>query len=53
MRPIMEYADFLIDSCPKSKIEKLDRIHKRAVKSIDRYVHKDMRYDELLTLEIL
>ena len=50
VRPIMEYADFLIDSCTKSKTEKLDRIQKRAVKIIDRGQHKDLGHDDLVTL---
>ena len=46
----MEYANFLIDSCSKSKIEKLDRIQKRSVKIIDRGQHKNVGYDDLLIL---
>ena len=48
VRPVMEYADFLIDSCTKNKTSKLDRIQKRAVKIIDQAKHKDSTYNELL-----
>ena len=47
IRPFLEYADFLVDSCQKSKISKLDRIQKRSVRIIDGCKHKGMRYEEL------
>ena len=50
IRPLMEYADFFIDSCNKVKTGKLDRIQKRAVKIIDQSVHKDNTYKELLVI---
>ena len=50
VRPIMEYADFLIDSCTKAKTDKLDRIQKRAVRIIDRCHHKESTYEDLLLL---
>ena len=31
VRPILEYADFLVDSCQNSRIDKLERIQKRYV----------------------
>ena len=37
VRPIMEYADFLVDSCSKLKTDKLDQIQKRGVEIIDRH----------------
>ena len=36
----MAYADFLVDCCNRFKIEKLDKIQKRAVKIIDRFAHE-------------
>ena len=48
--PIMEYADFLTDSCNKVKTSKLDRIQKRALKIIDQSIHKDNTRDELLVM---
>ena len=50
IRPVMEYADFLVDSCNKRKISKLTTIQKRAVKIIDQARHKDCTYEELLTI---
>ena len=50
IRPVMEYADFLVDSCNKQKSKKLSRIQKRAVKIIDQARHKDLDYKELLAL---
>ena len=50
VRPVMEYADFLVDSCNKQKTEKLGRIQKRAKKIIDQTRHKDCSYDELLAM---
>ena len=50
VRPVMEYADFLVDSCNKNKTDQLARIQKRAVKIIDRARHKDLSYNELLNM---
>ena len=50
LRPILEYADFLIDSCTQLRIEKLDGIQKRSVKIIDGYKHRGMKYENLLAL---
>ena len=47
IRPFLEYADFLVDSCPKSKIGKLDHIQKRSVRIIDGCKHKGMKYEAL------
>ena len=48
IRPVMEYADFLIDSCNKRVTDRLVRIQKRAVKIIDQARHKECTYEELL-----
>ena len=50
IRPVMEYADFLIDGCTKGTTDKLDRIQKRAVKIIDQARHQDISYNDLLCL---
>ena len=50
IRPVMEYADFLIDSCTKATTEKLDRIQRRAVRIIDQARHRECTYDDLLRL---
>ena len=50
IRPMMEYADFLVDSCNKQNTSKLTRIQKRAVKIIDQARHKDFSYKDLLNL---
>ena len=50
IRPVMEYADFLIDGCTKGTTDKLDRIQKRAVKIIDQARHQDISYNDLLRL---
>ena len=50
IRPVMEYGDFLVDSCNKNKTEQLARIQKRAVKIIDQARHKDLSYNELFNL---
>ena len=47
IRPFLEYADFLIDSCQKSKTGKLDRIQKRSVRIIDGCKHKGMKIEDL------
>ena len=49
-RPVTEYADFLVDSCNKVSIDKLDRIQKRAIKIIDQSSHKDLTPKDLLVL---
>ena len=41
VRPVMEYADFLVDSCNKQNISKLAIIQKRALKIIEQARHKD------------
>ena len=50
IRPILEYADFLINSCTKFKVDKLDRIQKRAVKIIDGYKHIGAQCEYVLML---
>ena len=50
VRPVLEYADFLVDSCNKQRTAKLLNIQKRAVKIIDQARHKDSTYKELLVL---
>ena len=50
VRPVLEYADFLVDSCNKQRTAKLLNIQKRAVKIIDQARHKDSTYKELLAL---
>ena len=50
IRPVMEYADFLVDSCNKYTTKKLDRIQKRALRIIDQARHKDSTYEDLLVL---
>ena len=50
VRPVMEYADFLVDSCNKQKTGKLAQIQKRALKIIDQGRHRDLPYEDLLTL---
>ena len=50
VRPVMEYADFLVDSSSKQKTGRLTSIQKRAVKIIDQARHKEFSYKELLTL---
>ena len=50
IRPILEYADFLIDSCQRSKTDKLDRIQKRSVRIVDGCVHKGMKMKDLQML---
>ena len=50
IRPFLEYADFLVDGCQKSKIGKLDHIQKRSVRIIDGCKHKGVRYEDLQTI---
>ena len=50
IRPVMEYSDFLVDSCNKKTTDQLDRIQKRAVKIIDQARHKNSTYAELLEI---
>ena len=50
IRPIMEYADFLVDSCPKRATGKLINIQKRAVKIVDQARHKNSTYEDLLEI---
>ena len=38
----------MIESCSKSNIINLECIQKRAVKTIDRNQHKNVRYDDLM-----
>ena len=50
IRPFLDYADFLVDSCQKSKIDQLDCIQKRSVRIIDGCKHKGIGYEDLLML---
>ena len=45
--PILDYADFLVDSGGISFIGKLDTIQKRGLKIIDRKLHPGASADEL------
>ena len=39
--PMLDYGDFLVDSGKLSKIDRLNNLHKRAVKLIDKKAHRD------------
>ena len=48
--PMLDYADFIVDSGRAEKIERLDNLQKRAVKLIDNKAHRRCSTDELLAL---
>ena len=48
--PILDYADFLIDSCTKKKVENLEKVQKRAMHIIDNKAHFSLNYNDLLQL---
>ena len=48
--PILDYADFLIDSCTKKKVENLEKVQKRAMHIIDNKAHFGLNYNDLLQL---
>ena len=47
--PMLDYADFLVDSGRMEKIDRLYNLQKRALKVIDHKLHRDLDYDQLLT----
>ena len=49
-RPILDYADFLVESGTKAKIDNLQKIQKRAIRCIDYKRHPNADYGELLDL---
>ena len=48
--PMLDYADFLVDSGKMSKIVRLDNLHKRAVKLIDNKANRALDDTQLLDL---
>ena len=48
--PILDYGDFLVDSCTQNKINTLDSIQNRAVRIIDNKVNFGKKYDQLLDI---
>ena len=48
IRPLMDFADFLVDSYNKVSTDKRERIRKRAVKIIDQARHKALNHNDLL-----
>ena len=46
--PILDYGDFLVDSGKLSKIDRLNNLHKRAVKLIDNKAHRVLRVCSVL-----
>ena len=46
--PMLDYADFITDSCIKSKVKNLDKIQKRAIHVIDNKSNHDLNYEQLL-----
>ena len=50
VRPIVELANVLVDGCYRFHIEKMEKIQKKAVKTIDRFAYKGSKYEDLLLL---
>ena len=48
--PILDYADFLIDSCIKRKVGTLDQIQKRAVHTIDGKTNFGQSFEGLMNI---
>ena len=48
--PLMEYADFLVESGAKTKVDKLERIQKRAIRCADLGKHRGSDYNDLMEL---
>ena len=48
--PMLDYADFLTDSCIKSKVKNLDKIQKRAIHVIDNKSNHGLNYEQLLNV---
>ena len=48
--PIMEYADFLVESGAKTKVDKLERIQKRAIHCADPGKHRGSDYNDPMEL---
>ena len=48
--PMLDYADFITDSCIKSKVKNLDKIQKRAIHVIDNKSIHGLNYEQLLNV---
>ena len=48
--PMLDYADFITDSCIKSKVKHLDKIQKRAIHIIDNKSNHGLNYEQLLNV---
>ena len=46
---MLDYGDFLVDSGKLSKIDRLNNLHKRAVKLIDNKAHRDQDIAQLMS----
>ena len=49
----MEYADFLVESGAKTKVDKLERIQKRAIRCADLGKHMGSDYNDLMELYLV
>ena len=49
----MELANVLVDGFYRFHIEKMDKIQKKAVKTIDKFAYKGSKYEDLLLLYTL
>ena len=47
--PMLDYGDFMVDSGKLSKIDRLNNLHKRAVKLIDNKAHRDQDIAQLMS----
>ena len=47
---MLDYADFITDSCVKSKVKNLDKIQKRAIHVIDNKSNHGLNYEQLLNV---
>ena len=47
IRPHLEYIDYVIDSCTKDKIDKIDKLENRALRRIEYCLRPDLRLEYL------
>ena len=48
--PVMDYADYIVDSAPKNRVSRLQNLQTKAIKLIDNQKHNKLSVDELHTL---
>ena len=48
--PLMDYADFMIESSSLTQINRLEKLQEKAIKYIDNNAHSTLQYNDLCNL---